>query len=176
MVGRRWVAATGIDGEAVKAFTVAEANALLTPLEEALTRVDARMKRIEAATGRLQILDVLWGEKLLERRNPDHDEARHLRLEIANLMADIEAIVTREILERGLRFPQGGLEHGLIDFPTTWQGRWVLLCWRRGETSIQAWHELDGGFAGRQPLTREQALSMGTDDLPFEDLDDPTWT
>ena len=27
------------------------------------------------------------------------------------------------------------------------------------------WHEMDGGFAGRQPLTAEQALQMGMDDV-----------
>jgi hypothetical protein len=41
---------------------------------------------------------------------------------------------------------------GLIDFPAELQGRQVFLCWRPGEAEVGFWHEVDGGFAGRQPL------------------------
>ena len=43
---------------------------------------------------------------------------------------------------------------GLIDFRARRQGRIVYLCWRLGEARIEWWHELDAGFAGRQPLER----------------------
>jgi hypothetical protein len=45
-----------------------------------------------------------------------------------------------------------GIEEGLIDFPSPREGRTVYLCWKLGEDSIGSWHELDTGFAGRQPL------------------------
>ena len=42
---------------------------------------------------------------------------------------------------------------GLIDFPSFRDGRVVLLCWQLGEgDSIEWWHEMDAGFAGRLPL------------------------
>jgi hypothetical protein len=41
---------------------------------------------------------------------------------------------------------------GLIDFPGEIDGRRVWLCWRLGEPAIQYWHDLDAGYAGRQPL------------------------
>ena len=42
---------------------------------------------------------------------------------------------------------------GLIDFPTMRGGHLVLLCWKLGEPeTIEFWHEVDAGFAGRQPL------------------------
>jgi hypothetical protein len=44
------------------------------------------------------------------------------------------------------------LESGLIDFPTIWEGREVFLCWKLGEPEVEFWHEIDAGFAGRQPL------------------------
>lgn len=44
------------------------------------------------------------------------------------------------------------LEGGLIDFPSYAAGREVFLCWRRGEPDIDHWHDLDAGFAGRQPI------------------------
>jgi hypothetical protein len=44
------------------------------------------------------------------------------------------------------------LERGLIDFPALREGREVYLCWVEGEDEIGFWHELEAGYAGRQPL------------------------
>ncbi|OQY87849.1 MAG: hypothetical protein B6D38_11255 [Anaerolineae bacterium UTCFX1] len=41
---------------------------------------------------------------------------------------------------------------GLMDFPALKEGREVCLCWRYGETDIAYWHEVETGFAGRQPI------------------------
>jgi hypothetical protein len=41
---------------------------------------------------------------------------------------------------------------GLIDFTGRHQGRDVCLCWKLGEERIAYWHEIDVGFAGRQPV------------------------
>jgi hypothetical protein len=41
---------------------------------------------------------------------------------------------------------------GLLDFPA-WRGeREVCLCWKYGEGDIAYWHELEDGYAGRQPI------------------------
>ncbi len=45
-----------------------------------------------------------------------------------------------------------GIDEGLIDFPSRRERRIVYLCWRLGEDCISWWHEIDTGFAGRQPL------------------------
>ena len=43
--------------------------------------------------------------------------------------------------------------HGLIDFPSMRDGRVVLLCWKADEgDNIEWWHDVESGFAGRQPL------------------------
>jgi len=42
---------------------------------------------------------------------------------------------------------------GLVDFIGRHQGRDVCLCWRLGESSVAFWHEMDSGFAGRQPVS-----------------------
>lgn len=44
------------------------------------------------------------------------------------------------------------LERGLVDFPALREGREVYLCWVEGEDEIGFWHELEAGYAGRQPL------------------------
>ena len=41
---------------------------------------------------------------------------------------------------------------GMVDFLALRQGREVYLCWRYGEEHVEYWHELDGGYAGRQRL------------------------
>jgi len=45
-----------------------------------------------------------------------------------------------------------GLEQGLVDFPAMRNGRAVYLCWQYNEPEISFWHDVDAGFAGRQPL------------------------
>jgi hypothetical protein len=44
------------------------------------------------------------------------------------------------------------LDRGLVDFPSLRDGEEVYLCWVDGEPAIEYWHELDAGYAGRQPL------------------------
>jgi hypothetical protein len=41
---------------------------------------------------------------------------------------------------------------GLVDFPHEHEGRIVYLCWKLGEDDLSWWHEIDDGFAGRQPI------------------------
>jgi hypothetical protein len=43
-------------------------------------------------------------------------------------------------------------DKGLCDFPYMRQGRLVYLCWQAGEDRIAYWHDIDSGFAGREPL------------------------
>ncbi|MEK6277109.1 MAG: DUF2203 domain-containing protein [Actinomycetota bacterium] len=44
------------------------------------------------------------------------------------------------------------IDRGLIDFPAMIDGREVYLCWELGEDEVAFWHELDGGYRGREPL------------------------
>lgn len=41
---------------------------------------------------------------------------------------------------------------GLVDFPHEYEGRIVYLCWRFGEETLDWWHEIEDGFAGRRRL------------------------
>jgi hypothetical protein len=59
--------------------------------------------------------------------------------------------LTTEIGELGVQMKD--YSRGLIDFPSWRDGRVVLLCWQLGEPDeIEWWHEVEAGFAGRQPL------------------------
>jgi hypothetical protein len=41
---------------------------------------------------------------------------------------------------------------GLLDFPALRDGQEVYLCWKYGEGDIAFWHEIEAGYAGRQPI------------------------
>jgi len=144
-----------------KAFTVQEANDLIPTLEAALARIAAAAETARLHNEKLQVLDALWGDRVLESENPDFGEWHTHRTALAEAVDTMEREIAAEISGRGIRFPAGGLQHGLLDFPTTWEGRWVYLCWRRDEPRVLAWHEIADGYAGRQPVLPEHERAMG---------------
>jgi len=59
--------------------------------------------------------------------------------------------LTTELNDEGVQLKD--YTRGLIDFPSMRDSRVVLLCWQLGEPErIEWWHEVEAGFAGRQPL------------------------
>jgi len=58
--------------------------------------------------------------------------------------------VLREFARRQIQLQD--LERGLVDFPAIVGGKEVFLCWQEGEPEVEYWHDLDAGFAGREPL------------------------
>jgi hypothetical protein len=44
------------------------------------------------------------------------------------------------------------LDLGLLDFPSSRDGREIELCWHVGEDEVAYWHEIGAGFAGRKPI------------------------
>ena len=47
------------------------------------------------------------------------------------------------------------LDTGLVDFPTTFRGEEVYLCWKMDEPAIEFWHGVEEGFAGRKQIDQE---------------------
>ena len=73
----------------------------------------------------------------------------------------VQSQAEMETEEAKLRSYMEELEHlgvelkgfdGLCDFPSLRDGREIYLCWRLGEPDVAHWHDLNAGFAGRQPL------------------------
>ena len=75
--------------------------------------------------------------------------ADELERDAQALAREIEGF-KRELEELGMQLKDPRL--GLVDFPSEMYWRPVLLCWRLGEPEVGFWHELDAGYAGRQPL------------------------
>ena len=147
-----------------KAFTVEEANALIPSLQKTFERIQRRKDTVREHGKKIEVLSLLWGEKLVDDESPDYDEFIDHKRSIESEIAEIERIIRDEIQARGIRFPMGGIENGLLDFPTTLEGRWVYLCWRNGEPELLYWHETDAGYPGRQQITAEHRSAMGRED------------
>jgi hypothetical protein len=104
-----------------------------------------------------------WLERLQQLR----DEVARAEQKLASLTASghdvggelvhrwVRALVTahetfREFRQREIQIKD--LDRGLVDFPAILGGREVFLCWEQGEPDIEFWHDLDAGYAGREPL------------------------
>ena len=81
-----------------------------------------------------------WGES---------PEQERLRAEIDGVARDINDFLL-ELEQVGCVFK--GFEEGLVDFYGKLDGRDVFWCWKVGEERIAHWHDLESGFAGRQPV------------------------
>jgi hypothetical protein len=119
-------------------FTRAEANALLPQLTALLGQLrDAKD----------ELTDTEAHEALSEAAptNGGGEEGRQVGvafLEVRRLLETVEqaGLVLRDI------------DRGLVDFPALIDGREVYLCWELGEDEVAYWHDLEGGYGGREPL------------------------
>lgn len=130
-----------------KTFTLSEAQVLLPVLESLLqTARDAR-RRVEQADEQLQ--------RVVSRILMMGGMQIH-PIRMSALRADRERQVQRlrdaleELNASGVQLKD--LDQGLLDFPCVMKGRVVLLCWKLGEESIEHWHGMEEGFAGRKPI------------------------
>lgn len=71
---------------------------------------------------------------------------------LSSIVQDFEKldVLVHQILETGVIIKD--INIGLLDFPALKDGREVYLCWQYGEGAIAYWHEVDAGYAGRQPI------------------------
>ncbi|MGH7560293.1 MAG: DUF2203 domain-containing protein [Gemmatimonadales bacterium] len=125
-------------------FTLDEAERTLPLLRRILTDLRTEYRVWQDALSEYELLaaGVRAGEaessELLVTRRAVTDSADR----ISNFLGEIEAI--------GCLFK--GFDAGLVDFYTIREDRLVFLCWRVDEEHITHWHDVDAGYAGRQPI------------------------
>ena len=131
----------------MKIFTLDEAQSLLPVVESLLTRAIESKEAAEAIDTELSELSYrihLSGGmtvnivKVAARRSELEQHVRRARETVG------------EIDEIGVQLKD--LDTGLLDFPCRVDDELVLLCWKRGELSIDHWHTVESGFQGRQPI------------------------
>jgi hypothetical protein len=127
-------------------FTPAEANATL-PLVRAIVSDLVSLSRDLAE--RRQRLSQLSSGKAKAVRDPYHEELVQIQRDMDKDMLQLKVYLD-ELRALGVESKSGG--EGLVDFPAMMDGRKVYLCWKLGESQVDFWHDLEAGFAGRQPL------------------------
>ena len=131
----------------VKVFTVERANSALPLVRRIVADIVAEHPRWKDLVARFELAAAgarpEWGES---------EEQLVLRRDIDAVAERIDGFVG-ELTAIGCVLK--GFEDGLVDFYGQRDGRLVFLCWRLGEDEVTHWHELDAGFAGRQPITAE---------------------
>ncbi|HEV2882486.1 MAG TPA: DUF2203 domain-containing protein [Pyrinomonadaceae bacterium] len=125
----------------MKLFTLSEANAMLPTVR----RIAAAISRAHREIVTLQDAARVAAEKATLGGGFMADGARYVTdlISLAEHTSELEAL--------GVQLKD--YERGLLDFPSMREGRVVLLCWQLGEGDrIEWWHDLETGFAGRQPI------------------------
>jgi len=127
-------------------FTLEEAQQIVGRLEEIFQAVAPLREKAEQLYDEIKDLQHRMrsnggpkaGEDLASCHRDLKEASEQIEAEIQPLLA--QGVVIKDV------------ERGLVDFPCIREGRAVFLCWLVGEPEIRFWHELVGGFAGRQPL------------------------
>ena len=125
-------------------FTVDEAIAMLPVVRRIMEEIKATREELDKARAVLEAVLVLTSGNGHPR-----DDVEKARADIERTGVELE---TRMSEMDGLGAELKGIDEGLVDFPCVREGRIVYLCWRFPEETISWWHEIDAGFAGRQPL------------------------
>ncbi len=128
----------------VKIFTVEQAERTLPLVRRILADLTAEYEVWREAMAGYELLAAAsraeTGEtpELIASRNAVSASADRITL----FLGELEAI--------GCLFK--GFESGLVDFYALRDDRLVFLCWQFGEPHITHWHDVDAGYAGRQPI------------------------
>jgi hypothetical protein len=133
-----------------KRFTLAEAQSLIPQVSSLLREAVGHKAEFEEAEKAFRSLI----ERVMAMGGVSLD--RHAAL-AAKARRESAAAKVREAVERiqdtGCLVKD--LDIGLLDFPTSFRGVEVYLCWRLGEPSIRFWHGVDEGFAKRKTIDRD---------------------
>ena len=127
-----------------KHFTLAEANKTLPLVKRVVADITALHPKWR---------DLVYKYELAAAQaRPDWGESK----EQLDLRGAIETIA-RQIQDYLLELEQigcvfKGFEQGLVDFYGKLDGREIFWCWKQGEDRIDHWHDLEAGYAGRQPV------------------------
>ena len=127
-----------------KYFTLDQANKTLPLVRKIVSDITTLHPKWRDLVYRYELVaaqsDPKWGES---------PEQASLRTEIEQVARQISEYML-ELEEIGCVFK--GFEEGLVDFYGQLDGRDMFWCWKQGEERISHWHDLEAGFAGRQPI------------------------
>jgi hypothetical protein len=127
-------------------FSVEEANRMLPLVRPIVSDIVSQFQIVTELKSRM---DAVRPKVTRKRENdPYREELAQTEAELDREQARLTDYVD-ELTKLGVELR--GVD-GLCDFPSLREGREVFLCWRLGEPEVMFWHDVDAGFAGRQPI------------------------
>jgi hypothetical protein len=120
-------------------FSLAEAEALLPTLRSLLGEIGAAWNHVRELNPEVQKARDASAFDGFSKAGVEYVES------VSHLM-----LLIHQIKELGVHLKDA--EKGLCDFPYIRRGKMVYLCWQLGEDRIEYWHDIETGFAGREPL------------------------
>ena len=126
-------------------FTLTEARRLIPQVAPIIEEFATKQRRLQS----LQTLMETIRRSAASNGGSAHADTREQEQEAAEIGAELRRTL-QALHELGAELKDP--EQGLLDFPALREGRRVYLCWHRGEPTIDWWHEISAGFAGRQPI------------------------
>lgn len=124
-------------------WTVEEARAILPQVAAVLHQIQQDIQKMEICQREIDSANATAkGNGHSQKAEQAIDALEAVQIHLSDLLDQLDAWGIE------LKDPS----RGLIDFPHLREGRVVYLCWELSEDTIRYWHELDGGFGGRQPL------------------------
>lgn len=119
-------------------YTIEEARALLPQLREWLQQLAHYRQQLETCDMKLLQLtaqgDDVGGATVRDRI-----------IALSHIHKFLKEFSKRDIQVKDI-------DRGLVDFPAIIGGREVFLCWEKDEEDIEFWHDLNTGYAGREPI------------------------
>ena len=128
-------------------FTVEEAQGLVNWLEGVFNDLSPLLKRLDELNDNIEQMENPVVSNGVDDVVTERIES--MERELSNTLSRINEGI-QSIHERGILVKS--IQHSLVDFPYIFEDREVYLCWHSGEQEIKSWHEVDTGFADRQPL------------------------
>jgi hypothetical protein len=120
-------------------YSVGEANALLPYIRAQVAEMLAAREQI------LHLQPELWSVIQAAVFNGGSKSASEITRYVLTIQDVIRKLQSLNILIKYVNT-------GLIDFPAERDGQPIYLCWQYDEPSVQFWHDIDSGFAGRQRI------------------------
>jgi hypothetical protein len=120
-------------------FTLAGANAALQIVKPLMEKIQVIRQNILAQKPEI------WSVVEKAAGNGGSKEASLLALDFEQLDQYVHQIQETGAILKDINI-------GLLDFSAWRDNHEVYLCWKYGEQNIEYWHEIESGFAGRQPI------------------------
>ncbi len=115
-------------------FTPSEANKMLPLVKKIVSDILTTGQSIRALSVKIE--------------KPEEDPEVNRLMDVLDELFD-------ELESLGCSYRDWNFSEGLVDFPAMIRGEEALLCWKSNEDRVMFYHDLESGFAGRQPIPKE---------------------